>query len=424
MKQKIMTLVNRPFVRNVFIMASGTAAAQAVALALTPIITRLYGPEAYGLMGVFMAIIQTVAPVAALTYPLAIVLPERDMDAKRLMQLGIYIAVGLSLFSTMVIVVFDELIVQLFRIEAIEPFLLLIPLVILFSAFLQTQEQWLVRTHQFAVSAKAAFLQALVVQGGKAGIGVFYPIPAVLIVLTAMGNGVKALLMVLLKRKFRSDQDDELSAYRDLAQRFRDFPSYRAPQVLLNGVSQNIPVLLLSSFFGPASAGFYSLGRTVLSLPIQLIGKSAGDVFYPRVTEAKRNNENVARLIGKATLGLAAIGVIPFGIMIVLGPWLFSFVFGADWGVAGEYARWMSLWIFFIFINQPAINALPVLKAQGFFLKYSVVTVIIRTGAMLSGYALFADDVAAIASFSAAAALLSIGLIVMTLRIARRKEVN
>ncbi|WP_164667645.1 lipopolysaccharide biosynthesis protein [Virgibacillus doumboii] len=420
LKQRIIKLLKKPFVRNVIIMASGTAAAQVISLVITPIITRLYGPEAYGLMGVFMAIIQTVAPIAALTYPIAVVLPEQDNDARKLMRLSLYIAIGIAAASGSVLLLVNDFIIQLFQLGDIAPFLLLIPFVILFSALMQVAEQWLIRTKQFGINAKASFLQALIIQGSKAGIGFFHPTATVLVVLTALGNGVKALIMMLFTKRSHNEENESTKSFRELMKKYRDFPIYRAPQVFINGISQNIPVLFLSAAFGPASAGFYTIGRTVLSLPVQLIGKAVGDVFYPRITEAGNNNENLTGLIMKATLALGTIGIIPFGTIIVFGPWLFSFVFGSDWITAGEYARWMSLWVFFMFINQPSINALPVLAAQAFHLKYTIVTIIIRTGALLAGFYFFADDVTAVAFFSIAAALLSMGLILGTLQISKK----
>ena len=74
MKFKI--LFKSPFVRNVIILSSGTAGAQIIAILLSPIITRLYGPEAYGLMGTFNAMISIITPVVALTYPIAIVIAK------------------------------------------------------------------------------------------------------------------------------------------------------------------------------------------------------------------------------------------------------------------------------------------------------------------------------------------------------------
>src|SRR5699024_2107276 len=353
-----------------------------------------------------------------------VVLPKRDEDAKGLMKLSWYISIRLAAVGGCLLLLLNDPIAQIFQIGDVAPFLFLIPVVIIFSAFLQVTEQWLVRTKQFEIPAKASFLQSLLTQGSKAGIGLFFPAAAVLVVLTAAGNGVKALIMMLFTNSTRAKSPNTVQekgkSLRNLAKRYQDFPIFRAPQVLLNGMSQNIPVFVLSSFFGPAAAGFYSIGRTVLSLPIQLIGKSVGDVFYPRITEAGNNNENLTRLITKATFALAAVGIIPFGTIVIAGPWLFSFVFGSDWVTAGEYARWMAVWVSTMFISLPSIKALPVLAAQAFHLKYTILMIIIRTGALLFGYYVFGNDVVAVAFFSISAAMLSLGLIVITLKISSK----
>jgi len=55
--------------RNVFAVASGTAAAQVVVFAFSPLITRIYSPEVFGLQGVFLSLIGILSPVIALRYP-------------------------------------------------------------------------------------------------------------------------------------------------------------------------------------------------------------------------------------------------------------------------------------------------------------------------------------------------------------------
>ena len=191
---------------------------------------------------------------------------------------------------------------------------------------------------------------------------------------------------------------------------------YRAPQVFLNVVSQSLPVLMLTSFFGPASAGFYSLGRRVLSMPTQLIGNSVGDVFYPRIAEAANNGENLTRMIIKATLALAAVGIIPFGIVMAFGPWLFEFVFGSDWVVAGEYARWIALWTLCAFINRPSVRAIPVLNLQDWFLVYEIISLAARVVALLLGFYLFKSDTSAIMLFSLSGVVLNAFLIFNTIK--------
>ncbi len=225
--------------------------------------------------------------------------------------------------------------------------------------------------------------------------------------------------MGLRKSKNRQETNSNPKSPKELAKQYKDFPMYRAPQVFLNGISQSLPMLMLTSLFGPASAGFYSLGRMVLSVPTQFIGQSVGDVFYPRIAEAANNGENLSGMIIKATLTLAAVGIIPFGIVIAFGPWLFRFVFGAEWTVAGEYARWIAMWSLFAFINRPSVRAIPVLNLQRQFLFYEITSLAIRTGALFIVYYFFKSDIYAIMLFSLSGVVLNTFLISYTIKKSR-----
>ena len=133
------------FVRNVTIVASGTAAAQAVTIAFSPLITRIYGAEAFGLLGVFNALVAIVAPIAALTYPIAIVLPKEDSEAKGLVKLSFLIAIAVFSFVTIAFLIGGESLLALLDSEIITPYVMLIPLSMLFSALVQIAQQWLIR---------------------------------------------------------------------------------------------------------------------------------------------------------------------------------------------------------------------------------------------------------------------------------------
>jgi O-antigen/teichoic acid export membrane protein len=413
------------FLRNVLIMVTGTASAQLVSLLMQPFITRLYGPEAFGVMGVFMAFIGILTPVAALTYPIAIVLSENDYEAKRLIKLSLIVTIINTLIISVFVLFIDDLILSIFNIEEISAFLYLIPFVILLAGVLQVLEQWLIRNKQFKVTAKVTVIQSIFLNGSKVGVGLFYPAASALIIINVLGMGIKALLMQILGEKHSNKRNKiEIGnplSLRELIKKYKDFPLFRAPEVLLSAISQSLPILMLTTFFGPASAGFYSLSKTVLLLPTNLIGKSVGDVFYPKISEASRNGENIHILILKATLGLFVIGIIPFGIIIIFGPGLFSWIFGADWLMAGEYARWISLGIFFSFINKPSIKALPVLNAQSFHLKYTILILIIQIAVLFIGYYIFSSDLVSIALFGLSGAILNVLLILITIRLSKRK---
>lgn len=418
MKAKLKKVSKKPFIRNVAIVATGTAAAQIITMGFSPFITRIYGPEAFGVLGVFLSVIGVISPIAALSYPIAIVLPKNDEDAKGLVRISLYVAGVIATVVGLFLLLVNEQIVGLLQIETIASFVYLIPLVIMFSAVLQVAQQWLIRKKQFKVKARVASLQALILNGSKVGFGLFYPFATVLIILSVFGQALQSFMLIigLIKSDAKEVTDTNSTPLKELAKQHRDFPLYRAPQVFLNAVSQSLPVLMLTSLFGPASAGFYSLGRRVLSMPTQLIGNSVGDVFYPRIAEAANNGENLTRMIIKATLALAAVGIIPFGIVIAFGPWLFEFVFGADWIVAGEYARWIALWTLFAFINRPSVRAIPVLNLQDRFLFYEIISLVTRVGALLLGFYLFGSDIYAIMLFSLSGVVLNAFLIFYTIK--------
>jgi len=428
MKRKIIQITQKPFVQNVIVMVTGTIGAQIVKMTLSPIITRVYGPEAYGVMGVFISIIQFIIPVAALTYPMAIVLPKNDLNAKGLIKLSLYISSVLTLIIMIFLVIFKNIIVEYFNIGEAATYLFLIPIVIIFTTLMQVSEQWYIRTKQFGINAKVSFYQAVILEFSKVGIGLITPTASVLVGLTAVANGLKALMLILFGRKSKykspNTSSEKRLSLKEIAKRHKDFPLLRAPQAFIDAITKGLPVLLLMTFFGPVSSGFYTLCRTVLTLPSSLIGKSVGDVFYPRINGALIKKEKLSSLIKKAVFALSGLGIVPFGLLIAFGPWLFGFVFGDSWVTAGEYARWLALSSFFRFINEPCIRALPVLSAQSLHLCVTIVQTLIRVASLWFGFFVFNDDKIAIALYGISDGLINFLLIILTLNISKKIEKN
>lgn len=423
---RIKLMSKNRFLRNVAIVATGTAGAQAITMAFSPIITRLYGPEIFGLVGSFIAVLAVLTPMVALAYPIAIILPEDDEDAKGLARLSLLLTIITSALAALVISQSQNQLSSIFGLDELNGYLTLLPLAMLFTGLHQIAEQWVIRKKKFRLSAKAAIAQSLIINSSKAGFGFIYPIATPLIILSTLTSLLYATLLALglklEKEKPKHSEQKKRLGMCALAKKYKDFPIFRAPEVTLNAASQGLPVLMLAAFFGPAAAGFYTLGRTVLAMPSALLGKSIGDVFYPRLAEAAHNKEDITPLVIKATQALALVGIVPFGLVIAFGPWLFSLAFGPEWHAAGEYARWLSVWCFFGFINTPSVKALPVLNAQFFLLLSSTLMLIARASALAVGYYLFKSDLLAVIFFSASGALLNLLLIFITIYLCKQRQ--
>src|SRR5699024_2830673 len=109
----------------------------------------------------------------------------------------------------------------------------LIPMVIFFAGIMQIMEQWIIRTNQFTINAKTNFYQSLITNVSKVSAGLFIPTAAVLVILQAMSQGFRSLLIIILIRKKpyeSNNNEEELKSYKQLAKEHKDFPLYRAPE--------------------------------------------------------------------------------------------------------------------------------------------------------------------------------------------------
>jgi O-antigen/teichoic acid export membrane protein len=406
MRQYLLALSRRPFFRNIATVVSGTAVAQAIAMAFSPLITRLYGPEAFGIQGVFMSIAGIFGAIAALTYPIAIVLPKSDADAAGLIRLSLYIGIVMSFLTTVGMYFFGLEILVLLNAKEISLFIYLIPVFMFVSVAVAVLGQWLIRKKSFTLIAKVTVWQALLANSIKAGLGIVHPTASALIITNTLSGLLSVAMMRVGIGNMRYTSQSQITPLVQgenilkLAKRYYDFPLLRAPQVLINVVSHSLPVIMLAIYFGPASVGFYVIAYSVVAMPVGLIGGSIMQVFYPRITEAINHGEDVKALIIKATKALALTGALPFIVVIAAGPTLFSFVFGSEWQVAGSYAQWLSIWLFFQFINKPAVSAIPALRLQRGLLIYELFSTSTKVLALYLGYVVFKSSIMAIALFS------------------------
>ncbi len=418
LKHELKAITQSKFVRNVAIVATGTAGAQAITMAFAPLVTRLYGSEAFGMLGTFMAILGVMSPIAALTYPFAIVLSKSDTDAKSIAKFSATLALAVASVTAIVVVAAGDWIAQALCLETIAGFLLLVPVAMLFSAFQQILTQWLIRKKQFRIIARVSVIQAFSINSAKAGIGLFHPMDAVLIVIAAIGQAFHASLLwsgIRGRTATLPSGDEKRATVRELAKRHRDFPLYRAPQVFLNAVSQGLPIIMIAAYFGASSAGFLTLTKTVLAAPVALIGVSVGNVFYPRAVELYRDEENLKRFLLRTTYSLFLTGSVMFLPIIIFGPWIFAFVFGDEWELAGVFGRWVSLWMVFSLAARPVISVIPVVGGQRQFLLFECIFIPVKIGSLYTGF-FFDNAIVSVAWYSLVSCLFYLFLYISVLR--------
>ncbi|WP_262031351.1 lipopolysaccharide biosynthesis protein [Microvirga sp. Mcv34] len=425
-------LRKHPFIRSASVAIGGAATAQFLTIAFSPLITRLYGPEAFGAVGVFTATVLIIGSFADLMYGTAIVLPPSETEARSLLKLSALIALLISSISLLVFGVFRHEIANAIGFSASPELLYFAPVLILLSGFCQPLHHWLYREGKFNEISRINIIEALANNISKVSIGFVSATTPVLLVLGILSKILQTVLLWFRARPSIMRRDDPpahstddmstLKSLREVAYRYRDFPLFRAPQKWFRDLSYTIPSLMLASLLGPAAAGFYLLSTRVIQLPNTVIAEAAGPVFLARIAKARHESDALRPILLRGTLALAAIGLFPFGFVAITGPWLFGLVFGADWVIAGEYARWLTLSSYLTFIAVPTLSAVPLMSLQGHLLVYEVGTTALRAGALTFGVLYLESDVAAIALFSLAGACASLAQILLCLALCNTRS--
>lgn len=409
---------------NLAKVTSGNIVAQAIAFAFSPFITRLYGPEAFGIQGVFLSLVAILSPVAALRYPMAIILARSDVAARRLGQLSLQIAFAFASLLLLALFLFRQPVEKLVGAETLGPLIYFLPFALFCTAWQEVMDCSTARRNDFGVAASVSVIQTFATNLARVIGGILAPLAWVLVLISSIAPALQAWLLILGARRKKprpstQPEPPEQRSARALLTAHRDFPLYRVPSDVLNAASQSIPVILLAALFSPYAAGLYALTRTVLNLPFNIIGSAAGNVLYTRFAEMAQRGERLTPIIICTTLALFAFAPIIVGVAYFF-PDIFSFLFGKQWREAGQYGQWMSLWIAIGLANLPAVRAAAVIGAQRLMLVLNILMLASRILAIFAGATLYGSALSSVILYSAVSAAGNLALILMLIVAANR----
>lgn len=390
------------FGKNVITLVTGTSIAQAIPIAIAPILSRLFTPTDFGVFALYSAIVLVATAIATGRYELAITLPAEDKDALHLFVLSLLIALFVSILLLIVVVLFNAWIAVFLGNPEIEPWLYFVPVSVFLSGAYQSLNYWLNRHRRFKELAFTRVVQSGMSAMGQTGIGAIIQGSAGLVLGSVLGQLASVISFVASNKTGLSSGFKCVSILGicKQAKRYKRFPVLQAPSTLIEVNSSQLPVMLLGIFFNPTIVGFFSLSQRVVKLPMNIIGSSIGDVFRQRASR-DFNEHGDSRAIFIATLKKLLLISTPFFLIFVFSaPDLFSFVFGVKWRVAGEYAQIMTPLFWFSFVVSPLSVMFIIAEKQNIDLLIQLLLVSSSISALAAGHYIFASPKYSIAAFT------------------------
>lgn len=326
---------------------TGATIAQAIPIAISPILARVYSPKDFGMLSVFASLATIFGTVATLRYELAIMLPESEDDALNVGAIGVLTSIVLSLFLLAIAFFFNTPISELLANkkvdpEAIAPWLYFVPISVFFVGLYNVLNYISNRRKDYRDIAAAGVHRSVVLAATQLSVGLVQQ-GALGLIVGRILSGIAAIILLLKKALSIKDIGSRIhiAQMKTIGYRYRDFPLFSMPAALSNTSATNVTNVLVSAFYSPTTLGFYSMTQRILGMPSVLIGRAVSQVFFQQATEEKNKTGVSIKTFDKTVNKLALIAIPGFAVIFIVVEDVFAFVFSEKWRISGTYARYL-----------------------------------------------------------------------------------
>jgi O-antigen/teichoic acid export membrane protein len=356
------------FFRAIGVLAGSTAAAQVLTIAASPVLTRLYTPTDFGILAFYSSVLSMITVIAALCYEIAIPLPEDEETAANLLGLALITILVVSIATGLFIFLGGDRLVSIVRGGYEDTYLRLLPISVLGVGTYQALVYWALRKKNYAVVAKTNLVQSMMQVSTQVCGGLLHLGSLGLIIGDTLGRASGGTFIARLAWK-QSANDFKLITCAGIwkaAKKYKTFPLVSSWASLLNTIGRQITPILLTSLYGVETAGLFLIGQKMIGLPSTLVSRAVSQAYIAEASCLHRTASlrELKKLFLRISGNLFRWGLLPIGILAIIGPNVFEFIFGAKWVLAGEYVRYIAPMILLQFIVTPLSQTLIMMEKQ------------------------------------------------------------
>jgi O-antigen/teichoic acid export membrane protein len=253
--------------------------------------------------------------------------------------------------------------------------ILLVPVFTFFAGFTQILNYWSTRNGTFLRNALSKISIAAVTVGISLLWGMLIEDPIGLIYGAILGQIIGWIIIGSNYSKLAIQAWKKLTNHdaKVLWKSYSKFPTYNAPNALVDNLQQYGIVFLLGAFFASEISSYYFQSLRILAAPLALIGASIYQVFYPKAAQAFHDTKNIRGYVLKIYSVLFAIGFPIFAVLFFFTEEIFVFLLGETWRMTAVYAHILIPFIFANFLISPVSAVTAVVHKQHQSFAFSLV---------------------------------------------------
>tara|TARA_B100001250_G_scaffold66509_1_gene52996 strand:+ start:20043 stop:21503 length:1461 start_codon:yes stop_codon:yes gene_type:complete len=374
------------FIKDILTLSSVPFLSVILGFLLTPIITRIYSPEDFGLLNSFSSIVAFLGVFSTLAYHSSILLPKKDNKAFDMLIVCFISTLSFTFLSLLLVLIFENYLILKFNLSELRDYILLIPVFIFLHGLYQTLRFWNSRFKKFKVIAASKVSEVVANKSVVLGLGFSgYNTGGSLIYGVMFAAIIKNVALLF---NFKKNLPSVIKiSWRDLIyglKRYIKFPKYSLWSELISRTPALVIVFLIMKYFDSTILGYYGLCIMVLTLPTVFITSSIMEAFSPRAAEAKHTNTHLD-LLKQIYERVVSLTVFPFLILLTYGDVLFGYFFGMEWIEAGLIAQIFVFRVFCEIIFNPIISLTVIIEKQEINLLRRVLDIIVVIFSLLVG---------------------------------------
>jgi len=345
------------------LLVGSTAVVQVINFCITPFLTRMFTPEQFGTLAIYVSSLGIIGTVIGLRYEVGIPVPEHDEDGILLTVFSLFV-VGIFFLCLLLISL------SLYSTQALSPrfdtILLLIPLGSLFLGVLQVLNYFAIRKKSYDFIATAKFKQGI----GATTLQLVFGLLSLKSIGLVLGHmfgqlfGLLGFLKILAQDLHLFRQSLTVAKLLSIGRKYRAYPIYSATASLFNSSGVYLPSLLLVYFFGVEVGGYFALTQKVLSLPLVTLGTALGQVYLGESSKLEHAGKDRQTVLFMYLTKLLLILMVPIAIVLSFSNSLFAQFFGETWRTSGSYALILLPAMLLQLLTNPLSQIIFVKKKQ------------------------------------------------------------
>lgn len=343
--------------KSLIVLTGGTFVSQLIPIIFYPIISRLFLPEQVGSAAVFSQMAAILAIIMGGGYMYAIFIAKSEREAVSLVFLTILLSAVILSVVWIIFWLFRELMADLFN-EPLFESLFYIPLITaFFITIYQCYNEWCVRNKIYKQLSVNKLINSSSISLSETLCGITNPM--------ILGNGkvfsefigrglsaVSCVFSVLHRDRETFYKNFDIKDTIGCIYKYKKFPSYIMTGKLINSISCAIPIFLIGIVFSKEELGWFSMANAVITIPVSVITIAASDAFRQRANEDFTIKGSCRSILIKTIVPLTFISVSGFSVLYIIAPFLFKFLLGIRWEMAGYIVRYLVPMVCISFVSE------------------------------------------------------------------------